>query len=191
MNTPADSVRRASALLGTPDDPSGYVILKLMPHEGGCCCLHCWPETWRAVNRHIAPAGPVEHEGDVLLGDKEWRFVLEGHEHGPEIIAYLAVLTASVLGVKAVVELVTTILKGVSEDRKKVSRMRLVKRFASRNNFAEEVLLEIDLPLSEEAAKKLESQIRESLTERRASRRIVRREARNSRTPALKRKRNQ
>jgi len=143
------------------------------------------------VNHHIAPAGPVEHEGDVVLGDKDWRFVLEGHEHGPEIIAYLALLTGSVLAVKAVVELVTTILKGVSEDRKKVSRMRLVKRFATRNDFAEEILLEIDLPLSDETAKKLESQIRRSLTERRRPRGTIQRKARSSRTPASKRGRNQ
>jgi len=67
MNTPYDSIKRASALLGTPCDPDGYVILKLVPDGAGCCCLHHWPETWMAVDRQIAPAGPVGH---LPLSDK-------------------------------------------------------------------------------------------------------------------------
>lgn len=164
MNNPSVSIKRASALLGTADNPDDYLILKLTPDGGGCCCTHCWPEAWRAVNRHIAPAGPIGHEGDVLLGDGDCRFVLEGHESGPEVVVYLGVATASLLAIKAVFELMTTILKGVIQDRKHPSRIKLVKRIVTKGEFEEEVTMELDLPLSEKSAKELESQVRKALT---------------------------
>lgn len=174
MNKPFVSIERASALMGTPSNPDGYIILKITPDGGGCCCTDCWPEAWRAVNRHIAPAGPIGHEGDVLLGDGDSRFVLESHESGPEFVVYLGFATASILAVKAVVELITTILKNVIQDRKRPSRIKLVKRFATKGEFEEEVALELDLPLSEEVSKKLESRVRKALTEHRTRKSTVR-----------------
>ena len=175
MKRPSMSIGRASALMDTSSNPDDYMILKIMPDGGGCCCTDCWPEVWRAVNRHIAPAGPIGHEGDVLLGDGDFRFVLEGHESGPEIVVYLGVVTASIFALKAVVELITTILKNVIQDCKHPPRIKLVKRFATKGEFKEEIALELDLPLSEEARKKLESQVRKLLTEHRTRKSSVRR----------------
>ncbi len=175
MNRPSVSIERASALMGTPSNVDDYMILKLMPDGGGCCCTDCWPEAWRAVNRHIVPAGPIGHEGDVLLGQGDAQFVLEGHESGPEIIVYLGVATASLLAIKAVFELITTILKNVTQDRKRPSRIKLARRFATKGKFEEEVAMELDLPLSEETAEELESQVRKALTEHRTTPRTLRR----------------
>jgi len=163
MNSPSISIKRAIALMGTPPNADDYIILKIMPDGGGCCCTHCWPETWRAVNRYIAPAGPIGHEGNVLLGYSDAKFVLEGHESGPEIVLYLGVATASLLAIKAVLELFTTILKNIPQDRKHQSRIRIVKRLSIKGEFKEEVILEVDLPLSDKMAKELELQISKSL----------------------------
>lgn len=163
MNNPYISIKRAIALMDTPLNVDDYVILKIMPDGGGCCCTHCRPETWSAVNHHIAPAGHIGHEGNVLLGHSEAKFVLEDHESGPEIIVYLGVVTASLLTVKAVLELITVILKNISQDRKRQSRIRIVKRSATKGEFKEEVILEVDLPLSDKMAKELESQVGKSL----------------------------
>ena len=166
MNRPS-SVERASALMSTPSNPNDYIILKITPDGGGCCCTNCWPETWRAVNRHIAPAGPIEHEGDVLLGDGNSLFVLEDHESGPEIVLYLGVATASILMAKAGLELIMTILKNVIHERKHHPRIKLIKRFVTKDAIEEEITMELDLPLSDETAKKLESQIHKALTRNR------------------------
>jgi hypothetical protein len=178
MNRPSASIKRASALMGTPSNPDAYMTLKITPDGGGCCCTDCWPEAWRAVNRHIAPAGPIGHEGDVLLGNGDSRFVLEGHESGPEIVLYLGVATASILTVKAIVELMTTILKNLVQDRKHPSRIRLIKRVSTKGEFEEKVTMELDLPLSSEAAKELESQVRKALIGHRTRKSSVRRGAR-------------
>jgi len=88
------SINRAVKLLGTPQEYDKYLSIKLYPPHG-CCCSHCWPETWRAVNSFISPYGHVCHEGDAVIGDGDDKFVLESHESGPEIIVYLALATAS------------------------------------------------------------------------------------------------
>jgi hypothetical protein len=163
MSRPS-SIQRASALMNTPSNSDDYIILKITLDGGGCCCMHCWPETWRAVNRHIAPAGPIEHEGDVLLGDGDSLFVLQDHESGPEIVLYLGGATALILMGKAVLELIMTILKSVIRDRKHQPRIKLVKRFVTKGEIEEEITMELDLPLSDETAKKLESQVNKALT---------------------------
>lgn len=163
MNSPSISIKRAIAMMGTPPNVDDYIILKIMPDGGGCCCTHCWPETWSAVNRYIAPAGPIGHEGNVLLGQGDAKFVLEGHESGPEIIVYLGVATGSLLAVKAVLELITAILKNISHDRKHQSRIKIVKRLSVKGEFKQEIVLEVDLPMSDKMAKELESQIGKSL----------------------------
>ena len=165
MNSQVESIRRASVVLGTPLVPEGYVILKVMPVEGGCCCLHCWPETWRAVNRSISPAGPVPHEGDVLVEHDTARYVLEGHESGPEVVVYLGAVVALLGLAKGVAELVTTILKAASEERRHSARMRIVRRVAVKGELEEEVILEVDLPLSDDAAGDVENAIRKALAE--------------------------
>ena len=175
MNSPAESIRRASVVLGTPLVPEDYVILKVMPVGGGCCCLHCWPETWRAVNLFISPAGPVPHEGYALVGRGTGRYVLEGHESGPEVVVYLGAVVALLGLAKGVAELVTTIMKAATEERSHSARMRIVRRVAIKGEFEEEEIVEVDLPLSEDAAGAMENAIRRSLEERGARRADTRR----------------
>jgi len=141
------SIDRAISLLGTERDYGKYVCLKIAPETGGCCCFHCWPHTWQEVNRTILPSGPIEDEGDVLIDTRGGRFVLECHENGPEIIFYLGAGTAGVLLVKAIVELITTILKSRSEEqRRRLGKLIITKRTFIRSRRHEEKIIEIDLP---------------------------------------------
>lgn len=161
--------------MGTPPNSDDYTILKMEPDPRGCCCTHCWPQTWVAVNRHISPAGPIGHEGSVLVGDDGGRFVLEGHESGPEIIVFAS---ASVGLVTAIIALITTILKNVTQDRKAPSRIRLVKRFSVKGKFEEEVVMELELPLSADTVKQLEAKVLKTLKKHRTKPSSVRAVAR-------------
>lgn len=154
------SINRAIALLGTPEKYEKYISIKLSP-PSGCCCSHCWPKTWQKINEFIAPSGPVGHEGDALIGNDENKFVLESHESGPEIIVYIA---ASVTLVTSVIDLVTTIIKGISkESRKQPPRIRISKRQIVKGEIEEENLIEIDIPISKDIEKQLEEKIRQAI----------------------------
>lgn len=167
MKDPTVSINRAAALLGTDPTPADYVILKIQPAEGGCCCFHCWPETWRAINRHIAPSGPIEDESDTLVTDHDTSYVLECHESGPEIVVYLTLATASIMLVKSIVDLITAFLKTIGKDRKHPARLKISKRLINKGKPIDETLVEIDLPLSEDITKKLQSRVKKSLMKHR------------------------
>jgi len=153
------SIDRAIALLGTPKEYEKYISIKLSP-PSGCCCSHCWPFTWQKINETIAPSGPVEHEGDSLIEKDESEFVLESHESGPEIIIYLALATASATLAKSVIDLITTIVKGLTnESRKRPPRIKISKRQILKGKIEEETLVEIDIPIS----KGIESQLKEKI----------------------------
>ncbi len=141
------SIDRAVSLLGSRLDYGNYVCLKIRPENGGCCCFHCWPFTWQEVNKAIAPFGPIQDEGDVLIKTDDGSFVLECHESGPEIIVYLGGATAGVLLIKAIVELITTIVKSRSgEPQRRHGRLIIAKRTFKGSRVKEETALEIDLP---------------------------------------------
>ena len=146
------SIERASALLKTPPNHEKYIAFKLSP-PSGCCCSDCWPETWQTVNQFIYPCGPIKHEGDVLIKNNGNIFVLEQHESGPEIIVYLK---SAIDFTKSVIDLIVTIIKGVSKEHKKqLSRIRISRRQIIEGKIEEENLIEIDIPISENMAKKL------------------------------------
>ena len=122
------SIDRAIALLKTPKEYEKYISIKLSP-PSGCCCSHCWPETWQIINQTIAPCGPIKHEGDALIKKDGNTFILEQHESGPEIVIYLALATASATLIKSVIDLITAIIKGLSgEHRKQPPRIKISKR---------------------------------------------------------------
>jgi hypothetical protein len=157
------SIDRASALLKTPPDYEKYISIKLYP-PSGCCCSDCWPETWQTVNQSIYPCGPITHEGDALIEKDGNIFVLEQHESGPEILVYLALATASATLAKSVIDLITTIIKGLStEHRKQPPRIKIVKRRLIKGNIEEEKLIEIDIPVSNKIEKQLEEKIKQAL----------------------------
>ncbi len=163
INKFQDSIDRAIALLKTPADYEKYISIKLSP-PSGCCCSDCWPETWQKVNKAIVPCAPIKHEGDALIGKGGNIFVLEQHESGPEIVLYLALATASVTLAKSVIDLITTIVKGVSnEQRKHPTQIKISKKQIVKGKIEEENLIEIDIPISKDMEKQLRKRIKQAI----------------------------
>jgi len=164
MMTKATSIQRAITLLNNFGQEEDFVILKLQPESRSCCCFHCWPVTWSEVNRYLLPQGPIEDESDVLVVHNGDEFVLECHESGPEIVVYLGLATASILLVKSIVDLLTTFIKALQkEHRKAPSQVKLTCRRLRKGKVEEELLAELDFPLSTDITEMLNSQVRKSL----------------------------
>jgi len=159
-----ESIARAAVLLGQIANEKDFTILKLLPDPRGCCCFHCWPHTWAAINDFIAPDGPIPDEGDALIHAGESEYVLECHESGPEIVVYLGMATASILLIKSVVDLITVFLKKRTEgDRCSPSRIKLSHRRVHSGVVEDDILLEIDLPLDDDTAELLNAKVRQAL----------------------------
>lgn len=157
-----NSLERAINLLGTPNDYENYLSIKIQPIQGGCCCFHCWPNTWSTVNKYISPIGPLKDEGDVLIGDKNDKFVLECHESGPEIIVYIGLVAASIGLVKSIIEIINTLLNARSNEPKgQPLKLKLTKRHFIYNKSLEENIMDIELPLSRDSKKLLNDKILE------------------------------
>jgi hypothetical protein len=160
------SIDRAIGLMNTPADYENYISIKIKPAVGECCCLNHWQRTWTIVNDYIYPYGPVKNEGAVLIEKNKVRFVLECHESGPEVILYLGIGTASIVLVKSVIDLITTLLKTrQNEYHNRSGRFKIIKHFQTKGLVEEEEIVEIDLPLSEDIIKKLNDTIRNSIEE--------------------------
>ena len=158
------SIARAAALLGQIANAEDFTILKLLPDPKGCCCFHCWPHTWAAVNDFIAPDGPIPDEGDALIHAGESEYVLECHESGPEIVVYLGMATASMALIKSVVDLIAAFLKKRAEgDRRSPARIKLSRRRVHSSEIKDDILLEIDLPLDGDTAELLNAKVRQAL----------------------------
>ena len=157
------SIDRAIKLMNTPQEYEKYISIKLSP-PFGCCCSHCWPETWKAVNSFISPFGPVGHEGDAVIGAGNDKYILESHESGPEIIMYLALATASVTLLKSVIDLINTFVNGFSkEHRKQPPKIKITKRQFVKAKIVEENIMEIDIPVSKGTQKEIEKNIKSLL----------------------------
>jgi hypothetical protein len=156
-----NSIDRSIRLLNTPNESENYISIKLSPVPSGCCCFHCWPDTWEKINKSIQPCGPIEDEGNVLIEKNKNKFVLECHESGPEIIAYLALATSSTVLLKSIVDLVITIIKALSnEGRKQPARIKISKRQIVKGKIEEENLIEIDIPISKDLEKQIEDRLK-------------------------------
>jgi hypothetical protein len=156
------SIDRAIALLKTSKEYEKYISIKLSPLNIDCCCSDCLHETWRIINEFIAPYGPVQHEGDALIEKDGNKFVLEQHESGPEIIVCLALATASLTLAKSIIDLISVIVKGLSNEHKKhPSRIKISKRQLIKGKVQEENLIEIDIPISKDTQKQLEEKIKQ------------------------------
>jgi len=154
-----NSIERAAVLIKPTNRHNDYVIIKIEPSQGGCCCFHCWPSTWEAINKYIYPFGPLKDEGDVLIEKNNDRLVLECHESGPEIIVYLNLITKLVDFIKTVIDLIVTLLKArQNECGNRPCKFKIVKRYQIGKKFKEEVM-EIDLPLRSETIKRIEENI--------------------------------
>lgn len=156
-------IKRAAALLQRPSNDKDFITLKLIPAQRRCCCFHCWPVTWATINEFIAPAGPVPDEGDALIHSPGGDYVLECHESGPEIVVYLGVATASLLLIKSVVDLITAFLNALAKDHNSPSRIKLIQRRGHTGQVADDILVEIDLPLTDDMTEILNEKVREAL----------------------------
>lgn len=157
------SIKRAAALLQRPANDNDFITLKLIPAQSRCCCFHCWPVTWAPINEFIAPDGPVPDEGDALIHSLEGDYVLECHESGPEIVVYLGVATASLLLTKSVVDLITAFLKALAKDHRSPSRIKLTHRRVHADQVVDDILVEIDLPLTDDMTEMRTAKVREAL----------------------------
>ena len=156
------SIERAKALLGEAGPDDEIVIFKLQPEPRSCCCFHCWPGTWGEVTHSLAAHGRMEDEGDLLVTTDEGRYVLECHESGPEIVLYLTLAAATLNLVKPTVELISLFLKGLRWESRG-ARLKLTSRRVVHGKTDEEVLVEIEMPLSPDTAKMIETEMTRSL----------------------------
>lgn len=158
-----ESLTRASNLLGVPVDNKNYTLIKIKPTHTSCCCFHCWPKTWIAINEYISPCGPIRDEGDVLVSNNNERFVIECHESGPEIILYGVV--SGVLS-NLIAKLIILFLKNIYQENKNPGLLKLTKQRYIKGQVEEMKIMEIILPLSDEITDKLNSNIKKALNKK-------------------------
>lgn len=142
---------------------SQYAQIKIHPLEGGrCCCFHCWPSTWRAVNEAVVPFGPIEDEGSIVVGENCDEYILECHESGPEIIVYLTLVAASANLAKSILDIITTIIKNRQSERNG-ARFLITQKIIREGHVTQEDKVEIDFPLTMENIELLNKKVQELL----------------------------
>lgn len=146
MDNVKESINRAQRKLNTSINNEDYISIKIKPENGGCCCFHCWPLTWKEINNRIVQYGYLEDEGDVAIVDVNNKFVLECHESGPEIIVYLPI---GISGAILVANIINLIIKNRQQE-KNGARFKIIKRVIRKTKKIEENIIEIDFPISEE-----------------------------------------
>ncbi len=95
------------------------------------------PHAYRLIDAHLGTLSPADAD-----------FSLEEHESGPELLVYLAAVTAGVTLAKSLVDLITTIIKAKSEGVKKgdppsAPLELVVRRVEDGHEFRKEVILRI------------------------------------------------
>jgi len=161
MDSVEQSISRAQKLLHARGNIENYISLKIVPVNGGCCCFHCWPDTWDAINKDISRYGYLEDEGDVALGDGNEKFVLECHESGPEIIIQIAIASASL--VTNITNLILNIIKNRQKERSGV-QFKLTSRRYKNSKIINETILEIEYPISSKSVNILSQKIKDILS---------------------------
>lgn len=161
MDDVKESINRARRKLKTLDNNENFISIKIKPDNGGCCCFHCWPMTWEEINNVISDYGHIEDEGDLEIGDKDDRFVLECHESGPEIVL-LTIGIASTNLITSIINLILTIVK--SRQREKMgAQFKITKRVIKNSKIIEENVMELDFPISKENVTLLNKKIKDIL----------------------------
>lgn len=143
-----NSIDRAINLMHTPSKYEKYISIKISPIPRQCCCFRCWPNTWAQINKYISPRGPIEDEGDILIGKNNNMFVLECHESGPEIIIFLGLNLASNIIAKYITDLIGAFIKflgGKHRQERAPTKLRFTKRRQIKGVIEEEEILEVDL----------------------------------------------
>lgn len=156
------SLDRASALTGTPATADA-VIFKV--HEGASChCFHCWPETWAFVNDFLSGQGPIEDEGDLLLCTGDDSYVLECHESGPEVVAYVGAGASVVSAIAAVIAVIVAARR--QEARQQSRPLKLTITHARRGFFDEETSVTLEAPDGPDLERMIASQVESALRRR-------------------------
>ncbi len=161
MDNVEQSIKRAQKVLRTTSNFEKYISIKIKPINGGCCCFHCWPETWNAINKEILRYGYLEDEGDVAIGNGDDKIVLECHESGPEIIIPIGIAGATLL--VNIYNLIITIIK-FRQQEKTDAKFKILKRVIKNKKVIEENVMEIDFPISKENIVLLNKQLNDILT---------------------------
>lgn len=160
MDNIDNSINRAKNLLRASNQKEEFISIKIKPKEGDCCCFHCWPSTWDAVNEYIKPNRHIEDEGDALIKTIDAEYVLECHESGPEIIILIDRIVNYSALIISLTGLIITLLQRRNRDHKK-QHFEIIKRQFKRGKLKEEVIISIDLDNIEK--KKIEEILRQSL----------------------------
>jgi hypothetical protein len=127
------------------------IQIKIEPFGISCCCSHCLPEFWKAINTKISPQGPIEHEGGAIVNLETEHIILEQHESGPEIVAFVSSLITIFDFVKWL------FLSAMDSFKKKgITKVKIIKRtITTERKIVNETILEIDVNNSETLDKQL------------------------------------
>jgi len=134
------------------DNPgkSNLVVFKIEPVPMFCCCSGCVRELWTTINGEIHPQGPIEHEGSAMLNIQNEQILLEQHESGPELIAFLNSVTAICNFIK--------LLFSLSIDaftKKGATKIKIIKRtITTEQKLVNEAVFEIESSKSPEEISK-------------------------------------
>ena len=117
------------------------VMLKIEPVTRFCCCSHCVPEFWTEINNEIHPQKPIEHEGVAVLTLNNEKFILEQHESGPELLAFLEAVNTIYNFIKLLLSLATD-----SFAKKGATKIKFTKRImTTKQKLVAEEIFEIEL----------------------------------------------
>jgi len=120
--------------LRPPASPGDVAVSIKIRVVSGCFHREHSPRAYTMIDSQL-----VKFSNDPELGFEE-------HESGPELLVYLAVVTAGITLAKSVIDLVTAIIKARSEGVKKGDRPDdpielIVRRVDRSNEFREEIVL--------------------------------------------------
>ena len=117
--------------------PKGAVAVSIKVRvASGCFHREHSPHAYELIDKHLRR---MESQGE---------FTFEEHESGPELLVYVAVVTAGISLVKSVIDLIVSILKARSEGVKKGDRREaplelIVRRTQKNGEVKEETILRI------------------------------------------------
>ena len=125
------------------DNPQkgNLAVFKVEPVPMFCCCSGCVSDLWTTINDEIRPQGPIEHEGSAILNIQNEQIILEQHESGPEIIAFLNSVISIFNFIKWLFSLSINAFK-----KKGATKIKIVKRIiTTERKLVDESIIEIDL----------------------------------------------
>lgn len=120
-----------------PPQPGEVAISLKVRVVAGCFHREHSPHAYEVIDQKLLA---------IPVADREFDF--EEHESGPEILVYLAAVTAGITLAKSVIDLLTTIIKARAESVKKGDRPSepielIIRRVEGGSEFREETIIRI------------------------------------------------